>query len=95
MTAPERRKNRKGMLTGFWWSGHTEKAFGRLRSQVEDNIIMVIRIACFEDIMWMELSQDRVRWRYLEIICRVEICISATYTFSVSTLYVLGNAKVN
>ena len=24
MTAPERRKDRQGMLTGFWWSDHTE-----------------------------------------------------------------------
>lgn len=40
------------------------------------------------------MSQDRVRWRYLEIICRAEICNSATYTFSVSTFYALGDAKV-
>ena len=56
---------------------------------------MVIRVASFEDIMQKELSQDRVRWRYLKIICRAEICNSATYTFSVSTLHALGNAKVN
>jgi hypothetical protein len=48
---------------------------------VEDNIRMVTRVACFEDIMWMELSLDRVRWRYLEIICRAEICNSAMYLY--------------
>jgi hypothetical protein len=62
---------------------HREQAFGRLRNQVEDNIRIVIRVAYFEGIMWMELSQDRVRWRYFEIICCSEICNAATYTFSV------------
>ena len=30
---------------------------------------MVIRVACFEDIVWMELSQDRVRiWKLFAVV---------------------------
>lgn len=54
---------------------------------------MVIRVACFEDIVWMELSQDRVRiWKLFAV---VKFVIRLLTFFSVSTLHALGNAKVN
>jgi hypothetical protein len=62
---------------------------------VEDNIKMGIRYVYCEDRMWKELSQDRVQWRYLEVIGHAENCNSVIDTFLTSTLYALGNAKVN
>ena len=48
--------------TGFWWG---KRPLGRTRRRWEDNIKMDLQEVGggFED--WMELAQDRDRWRAL------------------------------
>ena len=53
------------MCIGFWWGNLREKTLGRPRRRWEDNIKMDLQEVggCCGD--WMELAQDRDRWRAL------------------------------
>ena len=52
------------MNTGFWW-GKTEgkRPLGRPRRRWEDNIRMNLQEVGCGGVDWIELAQDRDRWR--------------------------------
>ena len=50
--------------TGFWW-GNLREGLGRPRRRWEDNIRMDLREVGCGCVDWMELAQDRDRWRAL------------------------------
>ena len=50
------------MCIGFW-RGNSKEPFGRLRRRWGDNIKMDIReVGCW-GMEWIDLAQDRYRWR--------------------------------
>ena len=52
------------VCTGFWW-GNLREGLGRPRRRWEDNIRMDLREVRCGCVDWMELAQDRDRWRAL------------------------------
>ena len=54
------------MCTGCWWGSLRERGhWGRPRSRWEDNIKMDVQEVGRGGGDWMELAQDRDRWRAL------------------------------
>jgi len=52
--------------TGFWWRNLRERPLGRPRCRWEDNIKMdLLEVGCLECMEWIDLAQDRGRWRAL------------------------------
>jgi len=52
--------------TGFWWGDLRERDnLGRPRRRWEDNIKMDLRQVEYEGTNWIDLAQDRDRWRAL------------------------------
>ena len=52
--------------TGFWWGNlRGRRPLGRLRRRREDNIKMDIQEVGCGGMDWIELAQDRNRWRAL------------------------------
>jgi hypothetical protein len=49
------------MYTGFWWRNLTE----RDRRKWEDNIKMGVQEVGYGSMDWIDLAQDRDRWRAL------------------------------
>jgi hypothetical protein len=57
---------RREVHTGFWWGDPREgDHLGRPRRRWEDNIKMDIREVGCGGMKWIELAQDRDRWRAL------------------------------
>ena len=53
------------MCTRFWWGNLREEQLGRERRRWEDNIKMDLEEVGRVCGDWMELAQDRNRWRAL------------------------------
>ena len=53
------------MCTRFWWGNLRERRFGRPKHRWEDNIKMDLQKVGRGCGDWMELAQDRKRWRAL------------------------------
>jgi hypothetical protein len=55
----------RGMYIGFWWEGQKERPLGRLKRRWANNIKMYFwEIVC--GVMdWIDLAQDRDRWKAL------------------------------
>jgi hypothetical protein len=53
------------VCTGFWWGNLKERPLGRPRRRWEDNIMMCLKEVGGGCGDWMELAQDRDRWRAL------------------------------
>ena len=51
--------------TGFWWGNLRERPLGRPRRRWEDNIKMDLQEVGGGCEDWMEVAQDRDRWRAL------------------------------
>jgi hypothetical protein len=62
---------RKEGCTGCWWGNLRERPLGRPRRRWEDNIKMDVQELGGGRGDWMELAQDRDRWRALvSSVCR-------------------------
>jgi hypothetical protein len=60
------RMERREMYTGFWWGNLRAKGpLGRPRLRLEDNIKMDIQEVACGGMDWIDLVQDRDRWRAL------------------------------
>jgi len=60
------RMGRGEVYTGVWWRNLKERDhLGRPRRRWEDNIKMDLQEVECEGMDWMELAQDRNRWRAL------------------------------
>jgi hypothetical protein len=57
--------NEKGeACTGFWWRNlRRKRPLGRQRSRLEDNIKMDPQEVGYGGMDWIQLAQDRDRWR--------------------------------
>ena len=53
------------MHTGFRWGRLRERALGKPRHRCEGNINMDIQEVGCEDMDWIDVSQNRDRWRPL------------------------------
>ena len=53
------------MFTGCWWGSLRKEPLGRPRRRWEDNIKMDLQEVGGGRGEWMELAQDRDRWRAL------------------------------
>ena len=54
------------VYTGFWWGNlKLKRSLGRSRRRWEDNIKMGLQEVGCGDVGWIELAQDRDRWRAL------------------------------
>ena len=53
------------MYTGFWWGNLRERPLGIPRRRWEDNIKKDLQEVRCGGMDWMELAQDRDRWRAL------------------------------
>jgi hypothetical protein len=53
------------VCTGFWWGNLRRRPLGRPRHRWEDNIRIDLREVGCGFVDWMELAQDRGRWRAL------------------------------
>ena len=54
------------MCTGFWWGGlRGKRPFGTPRHRWEYNIKMNLQEVGCEGMDWIDLAQDRDRWRAL------------------------------
>ena len=54
------------MCTGFWWGKpERRRPLGIPRRRLEDNIMLDLREVGCGCVDWMELAQDRDRWRAL------------------------------
>ena len=54
------------MYTGFWWGKpEGKRPFGRPKRRGEDNIKMDLQEVGCGGMDWIELAQDRDRWRAL------------------------------
>jgi hypothetical protein len=55
------------VCTGCWWGSVRERSLGRQRRRWEDNIKMDLQEVGWGGVRrdWMELAQDRDRWRAL------------------------------
>ena len=54
------------MYTGFWWGNlKGKRPFGRPGYRWEDNIKMDLQEVGCESMDWVDLAQDRDRWRAL------------------------------
>jgi hypothetical protein len=51
------------MCTGFWWGKQGKRPPGRPRRRCEDNIKIGLQKVRCEGIDWIDLVQDRDRWR--------------------------------
>jgi hypothetical protein len=51
--------------TTFWLGGLKEEPLGRPRRRWEDNMKTDLREIGFGDVDWINLAQDRDRWRAL------------------------------
>ena len=52
--------------TGFWWGNlNLKRPLGRSRRRWEDNIKMDLQEVVCGGVGWIELAQDRDRWRAL------------------------------
>ena len=51
------------MYTYFWWGNLREKPLGRTRHKWEDNIKMDLQEMGWGGMDWIDLVQDRDRWR--------------------------------
>ena len=51
------------MYTGFWWGNLRKIPPGRSRSRWEDNIKMDLQEAGCGGMDWIDVAQDRDRWR--------------------------------
>jgi hypothetical protein len=68
------------VCTGFWWGGEGKRPLGRPRRRWEDNIkidFQNVGGGCGD---WMELAQDRDRWRALVSTAMDFLKISCIYT---------------
>ena len=56
------------MYTGFWWGkSEGKRPLGKLRRRWEDNITLDLQEVECGDMDWIELAQDRDRWRAIVI----------------------------
>jgi len=54
--------------TGFWWGNvGGKRPFGRPRRRWEDNIKMDLKEVGCGGMDWIELAQDRDRWRVMNL----------------------------
>jgi hypothetical protein len=53
------------VYTGFWWGNLRGKTLGRPRRRREDNIKMDLSAVECGGMDWIDLAQDRKRWRAL------------------------------
>ena len=53
------------MCTGFWWGNLRERAIGETKTQMGENIKMDLQEVGRGYGDWMELAQERDRWRAL------------------------------
>jgi hypothetical protein len=51
--------------TGFWWGDLREGELGRPRHRWEDNIKMDLQEVGWGGMGWIDMAQDRDRWRAL------------------------------
>jgi len=51
------------VYTGFWWGDLEKRTFGRPWRRWEDNIKMDLQDVAREVMDWIDLAQDRDRWR--------------------------------
>ena len=51
------------MCTGFWWANLREKTLGRRKRKWEDSIKMDPQEVKYESVDWIDVEQDRDRWR--------------------------------
>jgi hypothetical protein len=58
-------RSREEVYTGFWWGLEGKSPLGRLRRSWEDNIKMDIQELGCGGMDWIELAQDRNRWKVL------------------------------
>jgi len=56
---------RREAYTGFWWGNLRERPLGRSRRRWEHNIKMDLQEVECAIMDWIELAQDRGRWRAL------------------------------
>jgi hypothetical protein len=60
------RMGRGEACTGFWWGNlEGKRQLGRPRRRWEDNIMMDLQDVGYWGMDWIELAQDRDRWRAL------------------------------
>ena len=60
------RMGREEVYTGFWWGKpEGKRPLGRPRRRREDNIKMDLQEVGCGGMDWIELAQDRDRWRAL------------------------------
>jgi len=59
------RMGRGEACTGFWWGNLRKRPLGRPRRRWEANIKMDLHEVGCEGLDWIELAQDRDRWRAL------------------------------
>jgi len=50
---------------GLWWGNLRAEPFGRLRRRWEESIKMVLKEVGCGDMDWINLAEDRDRWRAL------------------------------
>jgi len=56
---------REEVCAGFWWRNLRERPLGRPRNIREDKIKMDIQEVGCEGMDWIDLAQNRDRWRAL------------------------------
>jgi hypothetical protein len=56
---------RRGMHIGYWWENHKERDHKKDQDVGGDNIKMDLREIGWGGIDWIDLPQDRDRWRAL------------------------------
>jgi len=49
----------------FWWENLWKESLGRPRPRWEDNITMDFQEVRFEGMDWVDVAEDRDRWRTL------------------------------
>jgi hypothetical protein len=59
-------EERRGVYRGLVGKPEGKRSFGRTRHRWEDNIKMDLQEMGCGDMDWIELAQDRDRWRALE-----------------------------
>jgi hypothetical protein len=54
------------VYTGFWWANlRGKRPFGRPWRRWEDNIKMDLQEVAYKGMDWIDLAQDKGRWRAL------------------------------
>ena len=56
---------RRGVYRGLVWKAEGKRPLGRPRTRWKDNIKMDLQEVGYGGIDWIELAQDRDRWRAL------------------------------